>query len=405
MKPRSILLAIGFILGLFASSVHAQSSQFTHVVQPGETLLWIALHYDVDLQELAALNDIANSHVIYARQELAIPGASRQIIHIVQRGEILGEIAKQYGVDLQELKSLNDLRTSLIHPGQELTIPGASPPAAASQNNASAQPSTATSLITHIVQPGEVLSIIANQYGITLADLMRINGIINPHRIALGQELRIWTPDSVAAANSSAPDTAAPSESRQQYTVQRGETLSQIGYKLGIIWIAIAELNGISNPHTVYPGTVLVIPNSSDLAAYGDGSLDYHNFDTNHPGARVGKGRELVVVLDTQMAYAYEDGALKRRARVSTGLPDTPTVQGDFAIKRKYRSTTMSGPDYHLENVEWVMYFYAGYGFHGTWWHNNFGQPMSHGCVNMTNADAKWFYDFASIGTPVHVRA
>ena len=63
----------------------------------------------------------------------------------------------------------------------------------------------------------------------------------------------------------------------------------------------------------------------------------------------------------------------------------------------------MTGPDYDLDNVEWVMYFFAGYAFHGTWWHNNFGTPMSAGCVNMTNADARWFYEFADIGTPVHV--
>ncbi|MCB0137619.1 MAG: L,D-transpeptidase, partial [Caldilineaceae bacterium] len=44
----------------------------------------------------------------------------------------------------------------------------------------------------------------------------------------------------------------------------------------------------------------------------------------------------------------------------------------------------------------WVQYFYEDYGFHGTYWHSNFGQPMSHGCVNMTNADAKWLYEWAS---------
>jgi hypothetical protein len=42
-----------------------------------------------------------------------------------------------------------------------------------------------------------------------------------------------------------------------------------------------------------------------------------------------------------------------------------------------------------------VQYFYEDYGFHGTYWHNNFGHPMSHGCVNMTNADAKWLFDWA----------
>jgi len=48
---------------------------------------------------------------------------------------------------------------------------------------------------------------------------------------------------------------------------------------------------------------------------------------------------------------------------------------------------------YELPGVPWVSFFHAvGVGFHGTYWHDNFGSPMSHGCVNMRNADAKWIY-------------
>ena len=54
-------------------------------------------------------------------------------------------------------------------------------------------------------------------------------------------------------------------------------------------------------------------------------------------------GREFVVVLSTQMAYAYEDGVLQRSARISSGLPDTPTVKGDFKIRRKVRRQRMTG--------------------------------------------------------------
>jgi lipoprotein-anchoring transpeptidase ErfK/SrfK len=49
------------------------------------------------------------------------------------------------------------------------------------------------------------------------------------------------------------------------------------------------------------------------------------------------------------------------------------------------------------------MYFYQGYGTHGTYWHTNFGQPMSHGCVNMTIGDAQWLYNWAPVGTLVVV--
>ena len=61
-----------------------------------------------------------------------------------------------------------------------------------------------------------------------------------------------------------------------------------------------------------------------------------------------------------------------------------------------------SGADYYnLPGVPWVMYFAGANAIHGTYWHHNFGTPMSHGCINLTIDDAKWFYDWAEIGTPV----
>ena len=170
-------------------------------------------------------------------------------------------------------------------------------------------------------------------------------------------------------------------------------------------WVAIAEVNGLQNPDNLHAGMVLMVPNADDLAKYpASYGWNHFNLYSNDPGPHLGVGREFVVVLSTQRAYAYENGVLQKAALVSTGLPATPTVQGDYRIYKKRRSQSMRGPDYDLDNVEWVMFFHRGYAFHGTWWHNNFGQPMSHGCVNMTNPDAKWFYEFGSIGTPVHVR-
>jgi lipoprotein-anchoring transpeptidase ErfK/SrfK len=63
----------------------------------------------------------------------------------------------------------------------------------------------------------------------------------------------------------------------------------------------------------------------------------------------------------------------------------------------------MVGPGYDLPGVPWVMYFYSGYAIHGAYWHNNFGAPMSHGCVNMTPGEAQILYNWAPIGTEVYV--
>jgi lipoprotein-anchoring transpeptidase ErfK/SrfK len=61
----------------------------------------------------------------------------------------------------------------------------------------------------------------------------------------------------------------------------------------------------------------------------------------------------------------------------------------------------MSGPGYWLPNVPYVMYFFGAYAIHGTYWHNNFGRPMSHGCINLSTPAAAWLFSWASIGTPV----
>jgi lipoprotein-anchoring transpeptidase ErfK/SrfK len=124
------------------------------------------------------------------------------------------------------------------------------------------------------------------------------------------------------------------------------------------------------------------------------------------PGIPAGVGEDepwIDINLSTQRAYAYVGNELIRSFIVSTGTSRTPTVTGQYRIYVKYRYADMAGPGYYLPDVPYVMYFYRGYGIHGTYWHNNFGTPMSHGCVNLTTEDAGWMFDFASVGTVVNV--
>jgi lipoprotein-anchoring transpeptidase ErfK/SrfK len=113
--------------------------------------------------------------------------------------------------------------------------------------------------------------------------------------------------------------------------------------------------------------------------------------------------RWIDVDLSDQLLTAYEGMTPVRQVLVSTGLPGTATVVGQFRIYVKYESTLMTGDDYYLPNVPYTMYFYKGYGLHGTYWHSNFGRPMSHGCVNLPTPEAQWLYGFASIGTLVNI--
>ena len=116
-----------------------------------------------------------------------------------------------------------------------------------------------------------------------------------------------------------------------------------------------------------------------------------------------GGERWIDVNLSQQMVYAYEGNTVVNSFLVSTGTWQYPTVTGQYHIYVKYRYTDMTGPGYYLPNVPYTMYFYEGYGLHGTYWHHNFGTPMSHGCVNLATPDAEWLYNWASVGTLVNV--
>jgi lipoprotein-anchoring transpeptidase ErfK/SrfK len=117
---------------------------------------------------------------------------------------------------------------------------------------------------------------------------------------------------------------------------------------------------------------------------------------------------------------AYDGDKLVYNFPVSTGKwHHTPT--GNFNIWIKLRYTRMKGGNkalgtfYDLPNVPYTMYFYNseypktdGYGIHGAYWHNNFGHPMSHGCINMAEADVAQLYawaDPATVGNTTYASA
>ena len=116
--------------------------------------------------------------------------------------------------------------------------------------------------------------------------------------------------------------------------------------------------------------------------------------------------KRIEVDLARQHLYAYQGNQKVFDFLVSTGKwGRTPT--GTFTIWSKLKSTLMSGGSgadyYYLPNVPWVEFFSndevaksRGYSLHGTYWHRNFGHPMSHGCVNMRTEDAAAIFAWTS---------
>lgn len=138
-------------------------------------------------------------------------------------------------------------------------------------------------------------------------------------------------------------------------------------------------------------------------------------FLANVLGETTDTNKRIEVDLANQKTFAYEGDNLIYSFTISSGKW-FPTPTGIFTIERKVTSQTMKGGNkakntyYYLPNVPNVMYFgnsdipwWRGFSFHGTYWHNNFGQPMSHGCVNMKTEDSKTLFDWSPNGTKVYI--
>jgi lipoprotein-anchoring transpeptidase ErfK/SrfK len=112
------------------------------------------------------------------------------------------------------------------------------------------------------------------------------------------------------------------------------------------------------------------------------------------------------VNLSTRKLIAWEGDVPVYYAYVASGTDDDPTYEGVFAIQSMYDVAAMKGKaadgtPYEVEDVPFVLYYDGSYAIHGAYWHDDFGEFITHGCVNVSVAQAAWLYDWAYIGSPV----
>lgn len=250
-----------------------------------------------------------------------------------------------------------------------------------------------------VVQAGDTLSTIAQRHGTSVSALVAANGLASPDLVYAGQRLQL---PGTGGAPASAPPAAArvttpgvTGTAPTSHVVLPGETVFHIAVRYGTTVGALVALNRLTSANVIYAGQRLQLPKPPagiGQAAGGSGS-----------GAAPVGGRSVVVTLSTQTLRAVEAGQTVASFPISSGKAWTPTPTGRFKIYLRYRSQTMSGPGYYLTGVPHVQYFVGNYALHGAYWHNVFGTPTSHGCVNLTPADAAWLWDWATIGTEVIV--
>jgi len=316
----------------------------------------------------------------------AAPHGEGSTIHVVAWGETLFSIARHYGTSVDNICTANGIADpDRIYPGQRLTIPTTSVPAAPANVGA-----------THVVQAGENLYRISLQYGTTVQALVELNGLYNPGHIVAGQTL-------VIPGSPTIPTVAyQPQHAATTHTVQRGETLTAIAYRHNVSLWTLVQANHIANPSLILPGQTLVIPQTDSLPS------------ASAPApAPAGDGKRIVIDLSEQHLYAYEGEVLVYSFVASTGMPGSATRSGAFQVLDKIPNAYASTWD--LQMPHWLGIYWAGpleNGIHALpilsngqrLWEGYLGTPVSFGCVILGVEEAATLYDWAEVGTPVLIQ-
>ena len=419
-------LVRGTLAIMFAGSATISSFQYAaanevHIVKPGETLSEIAKQYGTTVAILRQLNSLRDANFVWYGQRLVIDqggsvfadpqSAGRYQLYRVKAGDSLTKLARRYGLSVTQLAQINGISPlRWLYSGQQLRLP-------ISQTSVQAAQSTApVDFQRYTVRPGDTLTRLARQHGISLSRLMSVNGLSLARWLYVGQVLLVpaerepaLQPTPLVPALDPAPQAPAlqpalpisamvPGQSHGAvHTVQAGQSIRDIAGQYGVNHAAIAKLNNLANNSILEAGQALRIPSESalELLEGMEHRLDQSRYPTSTE-------RWVEVDLSEQLAVAYEGTTPVKAFVVSTGVGSTPTVQGTFRIWAKIAMQDMRGGSraagtyYHLRDVKNVQYFHRSYGFHGTYWHDNYGTPMSRGCINMTNEDAKWLFDWTS---------
>lgn len=213
------------IAALAAAMVAAGSVAYD--VKAGDTLTAIASEHGVSVTAILELNDISDPDLIRVGQEIVIPGegGGSSQVHVVAAGETLGDIAQHYAASADAIVRANDLADpNLIRVGERLSIPGG--------------PEGSGGTDHHVVQAGETLSSIAAKHGISASDLAEANGITNPELLYVGTRLALSGQSYVAEAageSEASTHTVAGGETLAGIADMHGVTIEEIARANGIV--------------------------------------------------------------------------------------------------------------------------------------------------------------------------
>lgn len=250
-KLISILCTIFFFITL---TTHAQQ---THTVQKGETLFSIAKEYDINVQNLREWNNLQGNELSVG-DTLVVQKASEEdaIKHTVEPQETLFSISKEYNVSIAELKEWNNLSTNNLEVGQELSV---YPSSSTGQTEQSIVVDNDTQSNTYYtVRSGDSLYKIAQEHDMTVEELKQLNGLTS-NSIRVGQRLTVRgdsdsAPPSVAQSVESSPQGKFVS-----YEVSESISLSELLDKFEMSEEEFHALNPSIDDTTFHSGRELTI--------------------------------------------------------------------------------------------------------------------------------------------------
>ena len=416
---------LAFLLaGIFViTSIQSATANEVYIVKPGETLSQIASRYGTTVANLRRLNNLPNANFVWYGQRLLINtgGASTNVSqgavgfgsYRVRPGDSLSAVALRHGLSVTQLARMNGISPlRWLYNGQVLRVPVSTAPvqaapAAAPVSQVGAGSQVVEGITRYTIRPGDSLTRLARKHGISVSRLMSMNGLTSARWLYVGQVLLLPgapgpapQPAQPVPALLPSPPEAVLQPGRTQsvnHTVHAGQSVSKIAEQYGVSPAAIARLNGLTIHSVLEVGQTLWIPSEDALELIE--SMYPRLNPAQYPTSTE---RWVEVDLSEQLAIAFEGTNPVKAFVISTGVGNTPTVTGTFRIWAKIAMQDMSGGSraagnyYHLKDVPNVQFFYRGFGFHGTYWHSNFGTPMSRGCVNMTKEDAKWLFEWTS---------
>ncbi len=206
----------------------AAAAPVVHTVRRGDTLSEIAARYRVSQEQIRQWNGLRSSRILVGQRLEIWPAGRSNDVHVLRPGDPLSVIAVRHGVSVAELRRLNRLPSDRIYPGQTLRLREASSPS------------------HHVVAPGENLSRIAQRHGTSVQRLRALNGLRND-TIHPGQRLTVSAVGTV---------TDDYEETPLEYTVRRGDTLSEIAQRFEVGLRLLRSLNHLQSD-VIYPGQKL----------------------------------------------------------------------------------------------------------------------------------------------------